>query len=64
MTYWHCIKCRQSYQKAGIVAHRCSCGRWMVNITDIILEKKSVGDLTAQQVAFYQELLEARCLGI
>ena len=62
MTYWHCIKCRQSYQKAGIVSHRCTCGQWMVDVTDIILEKKSVGNLTAQQVKRYQERLEERCL--
>lgn len=48
--------------KAGIVAHKCSCGRWMVNVTDIITKKKALGDLTALQVNEYQEKLEQRCL--
>lgn len=63
MTYWRCIKCAYTHHGSkGQTAYKCSCGRWCVNITEIVLEMREKGDLTANQVIFYQELLEVRCL--
>ena len=64
MTYWRCIKC--SYTHHGTVDqtdYRCKCGRWCVDITDII-KNFSARDMTAKDMIVLKEELEQRCIGV
>lgn len=61
-TYWRCIKCARTMIKGDVARFRCMCGRWCIDITKITTKMKEKGDLTADQVNHYQEILQARCL--
>ncbi len=64
MTYWRCIKCSHTNIKPReTVRFRCQCGYWCKDITEIMIEIKEKGDLTAVEINSYHERIEQRCIG-